>query len=166
MARIESGKMEVSMEEVSLDDIIQQSITLISTQAQERNISVIDNVSSKGYNIHADFTRYKQVLVNLLTNAVKYNSDNGELRMDGEIVSESRLRVYIRDTGDGMSEKEVSRLFMPFERLDTVNNVEGTGIGLVITKHLVELMGGSIGVESAPGEGSVFWVEMNLWNSV
>lgn len=162
LTRIESGKMEIAMEKVCIDDILPETITLIKTIADVRNLTITDNISGKGYQIKADFTRLKQVMLNLLSNAVKYNQNGGQITLEAEIVNNCRLKLSVIDTGKGLSKEDISRLFNSFVRLDTINNVEGTGIGLVITKHLVELMGGTINVESTPGKGSKFWVELKL----
>ncbi len=162
LAKIESGKLGVSMEKVIVDDVIQQSITLIKPQAEARHIELNDCISGKGFIVQADFTRFKQVLLNLLSNAVKYNREYGRITLSCEIVKKQCMRICITDTGKGLSEKDITKLFAPFERLDNDSNIEGAGIGLVITKHLVELMGGSMGVESTPGEGSTFWAELAL----
>jgi len=162
LAKIESGQSEVFMEEVNVVDVVQQSLKLIKTQADARQITVIDKLSNKSYLVRADFTRLKQVLVNLLTNAVKYNSAQGLITLDSEVIDNKRLCISVTDTGDGLSEEEISKIFTPFERLNVVDNVEGTGIGLVITKHLIELMGGTITVKSTPGEGCTLWVELEL----
>ena len=162
LAKIESGKLEITMENVSVDDVLQQSIALIQPLAASRYIELTDHVYGNGYVIKADITRLKQVLVNLLSNAIKYNRENGSVTLDSEHIDKQRLRIRVMDTGKGLTEKEIAKLFKPFVRLDKVNNVEGTGIGLVITKHLVELMGGTIGVECTPGEGCTFWVEFEL----
>jgi len=160
LTKIESGKLEIYMDKVSVDDVMQQSITLIQSQAASRHIELTDHVSGKGHFVKADPTRFKQVLVNLLSNAVKYNREYGQITVDSEIINRQRLRIQIIDTGAGMTDKEMAKLFTPFERLNALNNVEGAGIGLVITEHLIELMGGSIGVESSPGKGSKFWIEL------
>lgn len=162
LAKIESGKLQVSVEEVHINDVVQQCVTLIAVPANVRHIKVINTIPEPSQIIMADYTRFKQVLLNLLSNAVKYNRDHGEISLDCETVGKNRLRIYVRDTGEGLSENDIEKLFTPFERLNKVQNVEGTGIGLVITKHLVELMGGTMGVESIPGEGSEFWVEFSL----
>lgn len=160
LAKIESGKLEVSMEKVNIDDVLLPAITLIQSHAEQRQIEIIDKLSGKDYSVEADFTRLKQVLLNLLSNAVKYNCESGQITISGDISDKQRLRISVEDTGEGLTNAEISQLFIPFERIDEVNNVEGTGIGLVITKHLVELMGGVIGVSSCKGRGSVFWIEL------
>lgn len=164
LARIESGKLEISMEEVLLSDVVEQSITLVTSQADMRNITLINTLSDEGYAIYADYTRFKQVLINLLTNAVKYNREDGAILLNSKITDEGYLRINVKDTGCGLNEEEMEKLFSPFERLNAVDNVEGTGIGLTITKHLVELMGGQIGVESVLDHGSNFWIEIALFN--
>lgn len=164
LARIESGKLEISMEEVLLSDVLAQSISLVTSQSKMRNITLVNVLSEEGHALYADYTRLKQVMVNLLSNAVKYNREDGAILIDGELVGEGRLRINVKDTGCGLSKKQIGKLFTSFERLNVVENVEGAGIGLVITKHLVELMGGSIGVESVLDEGSVFWIEIALFN--
>lgn len=165
LTEIESGQLEVSMEKVDLNDVIPHCISLMEPIAKIRKIKQIDNISGKGYLLHADFSRLQQVLQNLLSNAVKYNRDNGTITLDGEVVDKQRLRISITDTGDGISKEDIAKLFTSFERLNTEFNVDGTGIGLVITKSLMELMGGSVGVESTLGEGSTFWVELALANT-
>ena len=166
LAKIESGNLVISMEEVYIDDLLKQCFALISTQIEARRLKLVDNISCHGFVVKADYTRLKQVMLNLLSNAVKYNSEQGNISLDAEIIDQKKLRICVTDTGDGLSENEIKKLFTSFERLNAKDNVEGTGIGLVITKHLIELMGGSIGVESTPGEGSVFWVELELFNQV
>lgn len=162
LARIESGKMEVSIEEVHIDDVLNQCLNLIKPQAKRLNIQVTNHASGHDHIVKADYTRLKQVFLNILSNAVKYNRDNGTVILDSEIINNQRLRIHITDSGQGLSKAEISKLFTSFERLNKKSNIEGTGIGLVITKHLTELMGGSIAVESTPGKGSTFWVELNL----
>ncbi|MCK4704320.1 MAG: HAMP domain-containing histidine kinase [Gammaproteobacteria bacterium] len=164
LSKIESGKLEVSMEEVQLDELLHNCISLIATQAEARQLEIIDHISCKGYTVKADYTRLKQVLVNLLSNAVKYNREQGSITLYCDVTNDQRLCIRVTDTGNGLTSKEISKLFTSFERLSAENNVEGTGIGLVITKHLVKLMGGSIGVESVPGKGATFWVELAQFN--
>lgn len=160
LARIESGKMEVSIEEIKLDDVLKQCVSLVTPEVETSHLTLIDNVSGKGYVVLADFMRLKQVLLNLLTNAVKYNSEQGKITLDVEDINNKRIRIRISDTGEGI--EDIDKLFSPFERLDPEKNIDGTGIGLVITKHLIELMDGTTGVESTKGEGSTFWVELKI----
>lgn len=161
-ARIETGKMVVSIAPVFLDDVINQVNALIENLAAEHHIKVINNIRNKGYIVSADFTRLQQVLMNFLTNAVKYNNEEGTVTLDAVTMENDWLRISVSDTGNGLNEEELHRLFLPFDRINTLENIEGTGIGLVITKNLVKLMGGRIGVESTKGEGSQFWVEFKL----
>jgi len=116
--------------------------------------------------VRADYARLKQVLLNLLSNAVKYNREKGLITLDCEITDMQRLRICVTDTGEGVSVEDITKLFSPFERLDAGSDIEGTGMGLVITKFLVELMGGVIGIESKKDEGSTFWIELPLSNEV
>ena len=95
----------------------------------------------------------------MLSNAVKYNSEKGCITLDCKIIDQQRIRLCITDTGDGLTEAEIAQLFVPFERLNAHSNIEGTGMGLVISKFLTELMGGSIGIDSVKGKYSTFWVE-------
>lgn len=159
--KIESGHLEISMEEVSVDDVLRQCLPLIQTQANERHIELVDHLSNQGHIVYADLKRLKQVLVNLLSNAVKYNQTHGRITLDSEVIDKKRLRIQIIDTGEGLTEKDITKLFVPFERLKNKHKVEGTGIGLTISKNIVELMGGNIGVDSEPGNGSTFWVELS-----
>jgi CheY-like chemotaxis protein len=113
-----------------------------------------------GLCVVADRTRLRQVLLNLLSNAVKYNRDQGSVVVDCRAMPNGRVRIAVQDTGQGLEPAQVAALFQPFNRLgQEAGVIEGSGIGLVVTKRLVELMGGEIGVSSTPGVGSVFWVE-------
>lgn len=164
LTAIEAGKLGLNLEDIVLDDILKECTSLMKPIAGMRQIKQIDNIRGKGYVVHADFTRLKQVLLNLLTNAVKYNIDNGTVTLDSEIIDKQRLRISITDTGEGLSEGDINKLFTSFERLNIKFNVEGVGIGLVIAKNLMELMGGTIGVTSTVGKGSRFWIELELAN--
>lgn len=161
LAKIEAGKLEVMMEKVVVADVIQQSLALIKPQVKVRHIEVTDHISGKGHVVQADMTRFKQVMLNLLSNAVKYNRENGSITLHSEVI-DKHLRIFVTDTGKGLSQEDIVKLFTPFERLNQMSHVDGIGIGLVITKHLIELMGGEIGVTSEHGKGCTFWVELAL----
>ena len=134
---------------------------MIEPQAQERHIQLIFPPPDMRVYVKADRTRLKQVLLNLLSNAVKYNREGGMVEVDCDVTASGRIRVSIRDTGSGLPPEKLTQLFQQFNRLgQEAGSVEGTGIGLVVTKQLVELMGGKIGVESTVGVGSVFWFEL------
>ena len=162
LAKIESGKMEISMEKVHVHDLLQDCILLITDQPKECNQELIDQVSNKGYTVQADFIRLKQVLLNLLSIAIEHNGDHSCITLDSEIIDKQRLRISVTDNGEGLTDEEITNLFTPFERLNTVNNVQGAGIGLVISKYLMELMNGTIGVTSTPSSGNTFWLEIEL----
>lgn len=162
LSKIEYGKLHVAIEHVAVDEILPQCLTLIENQANERGLQIIDHISGKGYELLADPLRFKQVLLNLLSNAVKYNRIEGCITLHSDVIDERCLRLYVTDTGEGLSAGDLSKLFSSFERLNTSYNIEGVGIGLVISKHLMKLMGGSIGVYSTEGKGSVFWIELKL----
>jgi PAS domain S-box-containing protein len=161
LAMIESGKVTVSQEPMSLADLLEDCQAMIEPQAHERGISVIFSCYDDPFYIFADRTRVKQVLINLLSNAIKYNRDGGTVIVECTRVDSGRIRLSVTDTGEGLDQEQLAQLFQPFNRLGRENgNKEGTGIGLVVTKQLVELMDGSIGVESTVGVGSEFWFEL------
>ncbi|MDH3325127.1 MAG: ATP-binding protein [Gammaproteobacteria bacterium] len=168
LAKIESGHVEMSLEEVKISDIISTCLKLICPLVTKRNLtmSIIHNQKNIPSNkvtditdsVWADHTRLNQVMLNLLSNAVKYNSENGKIEIRIENISEEEVIFSISDTGAGLTEDKIQHLFNAFERLDAEHtDIEGTGIGLIITKKLVELMGGEIGVNSEQGKGSTFW---------
>jgi len=162
LAKIESGKFEITMNHVLVKDVLRSAIQMINTQAKARNIRLIDNVSNKNHVVNVDAFRLKQVMINLLTNAIKYNRESGSIILTSDIVNNQCLRISVTDTGDGLTEQEIAKLFTSFERINPQTDVEGTGIGLVITKNLIELMGGLLGVESVKGDGCTFWIELAL----
>jgi signal transduction histidine kinase/ActR/RegA family two-component response regulator len=163
LALIESGKATVSREPVSLVEVMLEIQAMIEPQAQKRGISMRFPLFEIPQFITADRTRIKQVLINLLFNAIKYNRPGGAVCVECRPVAPASIRISVRDTGAGLAPAQLAQLFQPFNRLGKEAGAEeGTGIGLVVTKRLVELMGGVIGVDSVPGAGSTFWVEMRL----
>ena len=162
LALIESGKFSISREPVSLDEVMLECQSMIEPQAGKRGISMRFPEFDEPCFINADRTRVKQVVINLLSNAIKYNRADGSVIVDCIAGSAQNIRINIRDTGLGLSPEKLGQLFQPFNRLGQESSAEeGTGIGLVVTKRLVELMGGTLGVESTVGTGSVFWVELD-----
>ena len=163
LAAIDAGKIVLAMETLSLADVLSDSIAMLENEAQKREISLIFTPCDVPYFIQADHIRVKQVFVNLLSNAIKYNKPNGSVTAKCALKSHQRIRVCIEDTGEGISPENIAQLFQPFNRLGKESSPEqGTGIGLVVSKRIVELMDGAIGVESTVGEGCKFWVELNL----
>ncbi|MBU1263453.1 MAG: PAS domain S-box protein [Gammaproteobacteria bacterium] len=161
LAVIESGKLSLSLEPLSLSDVLLECEAMIGPQAQQRGINLLFDKVDPSWFAHADHTRVKQALFNLLSNAIKYNRDHGMVAVTCTALSPERVRISIRDSGAGLPPEKLTQLFQPFNRLGQETGVEeGTGIGLVVTKQLVELMGGTIGVESTVGVGSEFWIEL------
>jgi signal transduction histidine kinase/CheY-like chemotaxis protein len=163
LALIESGKVSLSRESVSLVEVVLECRAMIEPQAQKRGIVLTFPRFAAPYFIKADRTRVKQVLINLLFNAIKYNKPQGSVTVEYTLRPKDVIRICVRDTGAGLTPEQLAQLFQPFNRLGKETGAEeGTGIGLIVTKKLVEMMGGAIGVESVAGEGSVFWIEMDL----
>jgi signal transduction histidine kinase/FixJ family two-component response regulator len=166
LALIESGKVTLSREPVSLLEVMLDCRAMIEPQAQKRGIKMTFPRFEIPCFINADRTRVKQVLINLLFNAIKYNKPGGAVSVDCTLRAPESIRISVRDTGAGLTPKQVAQLFQPFNRLGKEAGAEeGTGIGLVVTKRLVQLMGGTIGADSDVGVGSVFWIELVLANA-
>jgi len=162
LARIESGKFSVSLEPVPLRPLIADCLGLIRPQAENSGIEMSETAVGCDESVLADPTRLKQVLLNLLSNAVKYNRANGVLSVTC-LPEGDAIQICISDTGAGLSPEQQRCLFKPFERLDADKTaIEGSGIGLALSKRLVEAMGGQIGVDSTPGVGSTFWVRLPI----
>lgn len=163
LALIESGKVTLSEEPVSLIEVMLECRAMIEPQAQKRNIGMTFPRFDIPIFVKADRTRVKQVLINLLFNAIKYNKPGGSVAVECTANPPDSVRISVRDTGKGLTPEQLAQLFQPFNRLGKETSTEeGTGIGLVVTKRLVELMKGKIGVESTVGTGSVFWIELAL----
>ncbi|MFN3295529.1 PAS domain S-box protein [Caldimonas sp.] len=168
LSRVESGRLTLSPEPVDLQSAVLEAVSLLRPQARTRGVRLpepsVQTLSECAVQVQADRTRLKQVLVNLLSNAVKYNRAGGQidvLYLQETLEGRPWVRVSVRDTGEGLTGEQLARLFVPFERLDAeARRIEGTGIGLALSKRLVEMMGGQIGVHSTPGVGSEFWVRL------
>jgi signal transduction histidine kinase/DNA-binding response OmpR family regulator len=161
LAKIESGQVPLSREPVSLAEVMLECQGMIEPQAQQRDIHMTFPRFDIPCFVLADRTRLKQVIINLISNAIKYNIKQGTVEVKCAESTPGRIRVSIRDTGTGLSPEQMAKLFQAFNRLgQEAGGEEGTGIGLVVAKQLVELMEGEIGVESTVGVGSVFWFEL------
>jgi signal transduction histidine kinase len=161
ISRIEAGQLSLSVEPVALRPLLDEAIELMGPLASGRDVNVhaSEIPSGTGY-VLADNQRLKQVMINLISNAIKYNREGGDVDVSVEPLEPNRVRLGVRDTGNGMDEQALAKLFTPFERLNAGADVQGTGLGLALSRSLVEAMGGTIEVASTPGEGSTFSVEL------
>ena len=165
ISRIEAGAIPVFLKPVAVQLAAKAALALVAPLAAERNVR-LDKLSSNYY-VNADEQRLQQVMLNLLSNAIKYNKPGGQVVLSCRETSRDMLRIELRDTGIGIEKYELSQLFQPFQRLSaTTDNVEGVGLGLVISQRLIRSMGGKIGVESERGVGSTFWFELPLATSM
>ncbi len=164
LAKIEADKVELFIEELDLHSILDECIILIQPLAEEHNIQINENYKNQDNKfIKADNTRLKQILLNILSNAIKYNKKNGSITIEHQIIDKNKLRLNIKDTGLGISDDKKGNMFTPFFRIDANNSsAEGTGIGLTISKKLIEIMNGNINFVSEIGKGSTFWIEIPL----
>ncbi|MYN08186.1 hybrid sensor histidine kinase/response regulator [Pseudoduganella aquatica] len=160
LAKVESGALTLEPEQVPLAHVLQECRTLVDPLARLRGVEMRMAVPEQA-SVTADRVRLKQVLINLLSNAIKYNRDHGSVTVHCTEIDTERLRVSVQDTGAGLSEAQLAAMFQPFNRLGQEGGTqEGTGLGLVMTRHLVEKMGGELGVVSTPGLGSTFWLAL------
>jgi len=167
LAQIESGKLSLSTEPISLSEVLSDCQAMVEPQARKSGIRVGFPNPEHSFFVSADRTRLKQIFVNLLSNAIKYNRVGGSVEVTCRACPGDRVRVSFEDSGEGLAPNKLAQLFQPFNRLGQEHGVEeGTGIGLVVSKQLAELMGGSIGVKSTVGVGSVFWVEFNATDAI
>jgi len=162
ISRIEAGRLQLSLEPVPLHETVRQAIELVRPSAAESNISVRADTIDEGLHVLADRQRLQQVLLNLLSNAIKYNRPSGTVTVACER-AEHRVSTHVTDTGEGIAADKLERLFTPFDRLGAeASGVEGTGLGLALSKSLVDAMGGTMRVQSQPGTGTTFSVDLSV----
>jgi len=159
LARIEKGHLQLSMERVRLSNVFKECSTMVAPLAEQNNLSLNIRSETDGYVI-ADYTRLKQIILNLLGNAIKYNVNGGSVNLKVIQKNGDIIRICVIDTGKGISEELLPDIFEAFNRLNATNSIEGTGIGLSISKQLTEMMNGTIGVSSILNKGSEFWIEL------
>jgi PAS domain S-box-containing protein len=160
LASIEAGKTTVAIERLAMREVFDECVRLMAPIAQQRQI-VLDVPPPAPMRVMADRTRLKQVLLNLLSNAIKYSPERSRVDMRCEQLADGKVRISITDHGTGMTQEQVAALYQPFNRLGREHTgAEGSGIGLVVTRSLVELMDGQMGVQSSPGVGSTFWLTL------
>jgi CheY-like chemotaxis protein len=164
LSKIESGNLTVSIEPVNISNLIQELLDLVKPIADEKKIQLLKNLTiDTGAHVQADKIHLKQVLLNLISNAIKYNRENGKVIAKCSMKNKDQILIEISDTGHGIPKDKFQDVFIPFQRLgQETGEIEGTGIGLVITKRLVEMMNGSIDFESVVDEGTSFFVELEL----
>jgi len=165
LSTIESDQIMLSLGEVSAIDVVSECIAMTTPLGEGKGVKIIDRLREQepAY-LHTDYKRLKQVLINLLSNAIKYNREGGTVTVDGHVTVNGFLHISVTDTGIGISQEDHLNVFHMFHRLDADPLIarEGAGIGLTVTKLLVEQMAGRVGVESEPGVGSTFWIELPL----
>ena len=161
LSRIESGNLRLQPTTLDLPELVAATVALVASDALRRDIRISQDLAPGTAGIVGDATRVKQILTNLLSNAVKYNADAGRVHIASRVVAPDVVEIAVTDTGMGMTPEQMEELFKPFNRLGRERTaLQGTGIGLVIGRRLAELMGGSIGVKSFPGEGSSFTLRL------
>ncbi len=162
LARIDAGRLDLRIEKISLRDVIDECLALSQPLAFANNIALLNACAQNdSYYASADYQRLKQVMLNLVSNATKYNHTGGSVAVSCDRINPGWIRISVTDSGFGIPREKWSQLFQPFNRLGIEDSqIQGTGIGLTITKSLIEIMDGRIGFESSPGKGSVFWVDL------
>ena len=163
ISRIEAGRLSLSLEPVPVAEVVQETVSLVRPLAAERRVVLqVDHDAPRDALVLVDRQRFKQVLLNLASNAVKYNRPGGSVSFSWAVDGDRKLRLRVTDTGLGIAPEHMGRLFVPFERLATAeSDVEGTGLGLALSQRLVDSMGGRIWAESVRHVGSSFWVELD-----
>jgi PAS domain S-box-containing protein len=163
IAAIEAGRLPLSLEPVQVADVLAETLTLVRPLADQQRVLLVEQPQTCNTHVRGDRQRLMQILLNLLSNAVKYNREGGSVQLTCERTPGDYLRIKVTDTGVGIPPESLERLFVPFDRLGSERTaVEGTGLGLPLSRRLTEAMGGTLGVVSTPGQGSSFWVELPL----
>jgi signal transduction histidine kinase/CheY-like chemotaxis protein len=166
LSRIESGRLSLSIEPVSVNAVVSEILDLIKPQSEQKNIAILTKGMANELFVNADKQKVKQILLNIINNAVKYNLEAGRIEISVNSIkladnSKEFVRIAVNDNGTGISEENINKIFNPFERIGAEKTgIEGTGLGLAVSKKLAEAMNGSIGVESIVGSGSRFWVDL------
>jgi PAS domain S-box-containing protein len=168
LSKIENGQLNVVYEPVELNMVVEQSVKLVQTQADSKSIKIDNQLANQlPQHVNADVKKLRQVILNILSNAIKYNVDGGEVCIYTKITNEDTVRLSFSDTGHGIAESVLEHLFEPFNRLGKEkSSIQGTGIGLTISKNLTELMGGRLGAENNLDKGMTFWIELTTYHGV
>jgi signal transduction histidine kinase len=166
LSKIENGQLNVVYEPVELNMVVEQSVKLVQTQADSKSIKIDNQLANQlPQHVNADVKKLRQVILNILSNAIKYNVDGGEVCIYTKITNEDTVRLSFSDTGHGIAESVLEHLFEPFNRLGKEkSSIQGTGIGLTISKNLTELMGGRLGAENNLDKGMTFWIELTTYH--
>lgn len=162
VSRIEAGTMVLALKELDPVTMLDEIVRIMQPMAETYEVTLeLELADTAGLNVIADAQRLKQVILNLLSNSIKYNCRVGRVTVRCQNLNDSFVRLEVRDTGIGISAEKMTRLFTPFERLGAEQTgIEGSGIGLTLTKHLVEVMHGKLTLESTEGQGTIVWVDL------